>query len=481
MNGYLKINNMPTKEQLIEKALAAKAKKGVESKIKNWAEPTKEEISKLDPAEAAYLERLNKRYNITNSTPKSGAEGRLAKAASKTAYDYENDPEYIKRLDEIHKSTPSPIVTKEQYAELEALHNAAKAADPTASGKETPEAKAFQIAYHKYLPEVATKIIATDKEPTRLAKQMGWSKYDLRGNEEGRYGRRTKQYFDALQQLKPEDKVIPPAAEKPVVERKPFEQNTPIPYAENENAPWWLQDIIKTAGAVGDKARLKKYLPWQATAPVALPEATFYDPTRELAANAEQANIANQTAAAFTDPRQLAAQQAATQGLAGKNAADIMGRYNTMNVGLANQLSQQNASTMNAANQNKANMDTQLFDKYTIANQQFDNSKAKARENIRQSYMDAITNRANTANLNTLYPQYSVDPSSGGFAYFKPNNAPINPASKYDHLDALWEKAKTMDPSDPKGMMKVLLGKGATPDPATGAYEGYNNNPQGVS
>ena len=82
------------------------------------------------------------------ATAKSGPETRLAKAAASSAYAYESDPEYIKRLDEIHKSNPSPVVTKEQYEELEKLHNAALAADPTASGKETPEAKAFQIKYH---------------------------------------------------------------------------------------------------------------------------------------------------------------------------------------------------------------------------------------------------------------------------------------------------------------------------------------------
>jgi hypothetical protein len=416
--------------------------------------------------------------------PKTGAEGRLAKAAASSAYDYESDPEYIKRLDEIHKSTPSPVVTKEQYEELEKLHNAALAADPTASGKETPEAKAFQIKYHDYLPEVATKIIATDKEPTRLAKQMGWSKYDLRGNVDSRYGRRTKQYFEALQQLKPEDKVIPPAAEKPKdADRKPVEQHTPIPYGENQNAPWWLQDTIKTFGAVGDMARLKKYLPWQATPQVRLPEATFYDPTREHAANTEMANMAMQNSAAFTNAQQQAAANTVAQGQMAKAAADTMGRYNNLNVQTANQLSQQQAGILNQASQNKANLDTQLYDKYTVANQQFDNSKAQARQNIRQSYMDAITNRANTANLNTLYPQYAVNPGNGGFAYFRPDPNKIDPATRYDHYDALWKKAQKYSPNPDvqEKIFRDMLGKGAAADPASGAYEGYNNNPQAVS
>ena len=65
----------------------------------------------------------------------------------------------------------------------------------------------------------------------------------------------------------------------------------------------------------------------------------------------------------FTDPRQMAAQQAATQGLAGKNAADIMGRYNNLNVGLANQTNAQNTGIKNQASLTKANLATSLFDK----------------------------------------------------------------------------------------------------------------------
>lgn len=268
----------------------------------------------------------------------------------------------------------------------------------------------------------------------------------------------------------------PAAVKPPDAKRDDIKRYPPVAYRENQNAPWWLQDIIKVAGAVGDKARIKKYNPWQATAPVALPDTTFYDPTRELAANAEQANIANQAAAAFSDPRQLAAQQAATQGLAGKNAADIMGRYNTMNVGLANQASQQSASIMNAANQNKANMDTQLFDKYTIANQQFDNSKNKARQNIRQSYIDAITNRANTANLNSIYPQYAVDPSSGGFSYFK-NPREVDPTLNEATNRARFREAMELTGNSKdalKYMELVNTGKISPEDPTT-----YPNGYQG--
>jgi hypothetical protein len=275
-----------------------------------------------------------------------------------------------------------------------------------------------------------------------------------------------------------EDKVIPPAAEKPKdADRKPIEQHTPIPYGENQNAPWWLQDTIKTFGAVGDMARLKKYLPWQATPQVRLPEATFYDPTRELAANTEMANMAMQNSAAFTNPQQQAAANTVAQGQMAKAAADTMGKYNNLNVTLANQLSQQNTGIMNQASQNKANLDTQLYDKYTVANQQFDNSKAQARQNIRQSYMDAITNRANTANLNTLYPQYAVDPSGGGFAYFRPDPNKIDPATRYDHYDALQKKAQqySSDPTIQAKYFNIMLNKGIDPNDPNDELNLINN------
>ena len=64
-----------------------------------------------------------------------------------------------------------------------------------------------------------------------------------------------------------------------------------IPTNELETDPkpqmgpeWWLQDVIKTAGAAGDMARVKKRLPWAPKLNPVLMDPTFYDPTRELAA-----------------------------------------------------------------------------------------------------------------------------------------------------------------------------------------------------
>ena len=336
-------------------------------------------------------------------------------------------------------SNPDSTVDADTYDRLVDLYNKAKKADPTGT-KKTKEAEEFQRAYHDVLPQTAGKIIATAGKKTKKALAEGRTWWDLEGNVDGYFGPRTEQYFEELQKKKPkeeEEKELPEVKKDKdkgtVAAEQDVKRYPPMGIRTGQYAPWWLQDIIKTAGAAGDLARINRYLPWQATPAVRLPEATFYDPTRELAANTEQANLAMQAQQAFTNPQQLAAASSLIQGQALKNAADIMGRYNNLNVGLANQLEQQRTEIMNTANQNKANLDTQLWDKYTIANQQFDNAKAQARQNLRQSYIDAITNRAKTQALNTLYPNYYADPSRGGMVDFAPGYGPFTPTESDDN------------------------------------------------
>lgn len=392
------------------------------------------------------------------ATAKSGPETRLAKAAAATGdvplliepYGYGTDKSHHSKYD------------KAQWE---------KWAAETGFKPKGRTAKEQNLEFQKYLleaPQFKDKVRAIHKE-------LGMP---YAGKPEDAFlGERWDKIMEKLT-VPEEDKVIPPAAEKPKTEeRKPIEQHTPIPYGENQNAPWWLQDTIKTFGAVGDMARLKKYLPWQATPQVRLPEATFYDPTRELAANTEMANMAMQNSAAFTNAQQQAAANTVAQGQMAKAAADTMGRYNNLNVTLANQLSQQNTGIMNQASQNKANLDTQLFDKYTIVNQRHVRDKAEARQNIRQSYIDAITNRANTANLNTLYPQYAVDPSSGGFAYFRPDPNKIDPTTRYDHYDALQKKAQqySSNPEIQAKYFNIMLNKGIDPNDPNEDLDMINN------
>jgi hypothetical protein len=180
----------------------------------------------------------------------------------------------------------------------------------------------------------------------------------------------------------------------------------------------FAQDAVKTLGAWGDLMRVKKYMPWQATPDLEQRQGAYYSPERELAANAEQSNIAQNVLAMFAGPKLYSSRASQIQGQGAKNAADILGRYNNLNVGIANQIEQENFAARNRHNELKAKLATDLYDKTTIANQQFDNAKNLGRQNLRQSFIDTITNASMAYNLNQLYPQFNIAPSTGGDIFF---------------------------------------------------------------
>ena len=179
-------------------------------------------------------------------------------------------------------------------------------------------------------------------------------------------------------------------------------------------AETWLQDTIKTTGAISDLMGVKKYMPWAAPVKLEKPKPTFLDPTRELAANAEQANIQTAGMAQFAGAQALSARSSSIQGQAAKNAADISSRYDNANVNIANQFETGNANIQNQENTINQGIKSRLYDQTTMANQQYDNSKRALRGNLRNQYANSITNKWKTDALNQMFPQYAVSPASGG-------------------------------------------------------------------
>jgi hypothetical protein len=231
----------------------------------------------------------------------------------------------------------------------------------------------------------------------------------------------------------------------PCVEEQPVDIEQP--------AEWWLQDTIKTAGAFGDLMSIKKHMPWAPRVDLETPRPTFLDPTRELAANAEQANIQTQAAAQFAGPQALSARASSIQGTAAKNAADVLSKYNNANVNIANQFETQATNIRNQEQMMNQAGTQRLYDQNTVANQQFDNAKLAMRSNLRNQYTNAITNRAKTAALNDLYPQYAVSPATGGFNRFQ------NPK------DFTGEKTSTTKTYDE--WLKYYIDQGNTPEQAS--------------
>lgn len=190
-----------------------------------------------------------------------------------------------------------------------------------------------------------------------------------------------------------------------------------VPNKPEENKPYnprfgfMTPDVVNMAAAALNTP--KKYLPYMAPYTATLPEPTFKDPNRELAANAEQANIMTQGLANFADPQAFMANSSGVQGKALANAADIMGRYQNDNVGIANYFAPLRSDIMNKQKLYNAERVNELWKANAIANQQYDNSKNAYRNNLARTFGQAWNNRMNLGLTNAVNPMYNIDPLSG--------------------------------------------------------------------
>jgi len=234
-----------------------------------------------------------------------------------------------------------------------------------------------------------------------------------------------------------------------------------VPAQQHKDAPWWLQDTTEIFGRAGDFATIKKYLPW---APKLFPKTmdpTFYDPTRELGQQKEDAAMAYEAAKAFGQgPQALGARSASIQGAEAKAAADTLSKYNNLNVGVDNQTKQINLGIINQYGMANAQLSQDLFDKTTIANQQYDNAKREASTALREAFKTGLTNRAKAQALNTIYPNYQVDPATGGFVNFTPDpnkKLKASPGSYSNpNLDAYLQAIQSNPDIDPDTITKFF-------------------------
>jgi hypothetical protein len=261
---------------------------------------------------------------------------------------------------------------------------------------------------------------------------------DTTGEQIGAYNPTKKELFETDVEGEPIEDVQVDDVETPYV---------PIP------ATPWAQDKLNRLNAGLDYFSAEKYLPWAASYNPEMLDPTFYDPTRELAAQSEQANITNQALGQFMGAQDLSSRAASIQGQGAKQAADTLGRYNNLNVGVANQFAGNNLQIRNEAQRYNQAQNKQLYDQNVIANQQFDNTKRALRHNLGDAENTLLTNMYKTDALNQIYPQYAVDPSSGGKMYFTRPKAP-KPTTYQDDLDyAKKIQYSNLDPD----LKKILL------------------------
>ena len=283
--------------------------------------------------------------------------------------------------------------------------------------------------------------------------------------------------YQTPEEAKKEAEVIKEKEKAPDVYTPTVAEHLPAQPAQDFGAPWWLQDQVKIGHAARNLAGIKKYFPWQATPAVFTPSVTFEDPARALAANAEQSNIAANTLAQFTGPQSFNARFNQIQGQGFKNAADVLAQVHNRNIGISNMQASQNANIMNRASENRANMATTLWDKYQATNQNFDAAKSQARDALVSAYVQGQTNRANTYNMNTLFPQFAVNPANAGMVYnkagrdFKPSFA--KPKTFTETYNDLLRENPTLKDKPDKAADIALKIMGLQPQTELDAYTEY--------
>jgi hypothetical protein len=284
------------------------------------------------------------------------------------------------------------------------------------SGKKSDLITNFQKAYNDKLREEAQKKKLSKEQTDKIINEVGFSDKGVQ-KLDGKFGAFTssRPYFNfEKDKAKPASPSDPADPDKPAdVDRGDIEFDDIIPYRDPTTAEWTSPDIVNFRGAIQDKLGIKSYYPWAGRYNPEFAQPVYMDPSRELAAQAEIANIGVQGLGQFAGPQALSSRMTSVQGQGAKGAADTLGRYNQANVGIANQFGMQNAQQANQAQQYNLAKAEDLFNKGVITQQQRDNSLRQANAAIRQSFGQGWKNASDIAMMNATSEQYNIDPRTG--------------------------------------------------------------------
>lgn len=175
---------------------------------------------------------------------------------------------------------------------------------------------------------------------------------------------------------------------------------------------FWLQDAIKTA-AIASRNR-DKFFPWQPPiSPIDI-NYTLEDPTRAIAAINEQLGMQTNAIGAFAGPQSINARVSQMQGEAASQIANEIARVNQRNVNTINRAESQQAQIDMILDAERRKNLTKEYDDTQEVLQNYMDERNFDREQLAEAISSAMTNRANTYNLNQLQDYFQIDPTTGG-------------------------------------------------------------------
>ena len=314
-----------------------------------------------------------------------------------------------------------------------------------------------QLAYNKEMYNRFIKAGYTPEEAARYVKTIGFDESKTSGIPNA-YDKKAGKYVETRVVFD-----VPPKPKKPNTEtdREELETNElEVSRVPKRPIGFYPQDVLNTAAAVGDLASINRYFPRMAQFTAEPMKPTFYDPNRELANNAEMVNIAAGNLAQFTGPQAFNSRFSEVQGKGLANAANILGRYNNLNVGVANQFEQANKQLINEANFRNQLAANDFYDKTVTTNQNYDNARRAGRRQVVDYANAALENRFMTDQMNSLYPNYFVDPAALK-TYYTPGRK-ITPQQRGNDMMAYLESTGIpfdfTDPAVQAALLKGIMG-----------------------
>jgi len=232
--------------------------------------------------------------------------------------------------------------------------------------------------------------------------------------------------------------------------KDPFSPPNYTPPKNNRLPPkFWLQDAIKTA-AIASRNR-DKFFPWQPPiSPIDI-NYTLEDPTRAIAAINEQLGMQTNAIGAFAGPQSINARVSQMQGEAASQIANEIARVNQRNVNTINRAESQQAQIDMILDAERRKNLTKEYDDTQEVLQNYMDERNFDREQLAEAISSAMTNRANTYNLNQLQDYFQIDPSTGG-AIGKFGERAFNPVVLEDRSEKIVkaiEKLKELGITNP--------------------------------
>lgn len=255
------------------------------------------------------------------------------------------------------------------------------------------------------------------------------------------------------------------------------------PPAKRPDAEWWLQDLIQL-NAIANRER-DMFFPFQpAVANVDLGY-VLEEPTRAIAATNERLGIQTTAAGAFGGPQALAARTAQAQGQAAAEIANEVARVNQRNVSTINQGLAQQAQMDMLLGRERRDRVVKEYDDTQAVLQKYMDEKNYDREQYAMTLSNAITNRANTYNLNSIQDYYQIDPTTGGMIgqfsskAFEPVALP-DPNKNINEYADIARKLKASGIEPTAELIQGILGQQVTPtSQETNAQRAFRAMPPG--